>query len=361
MNYYLERDYKYKHINDAGSKARLDIEQILDGLGFLSAGGWHKTITKNRLLHFLLTLAIVVRALMRVKREDILVLQYPTKYYDTICRVVHLRRARVITFVHDLGCFRRKRHSVETEIYRLNLSDALIGCNPVVCKWLFDNGFVGYNKEGIIEPLHVFDFLSASMSPDRKKTWPLHRIAYAGQLSRQKNSFLYDWGQYIEGYAVNVYGKGFSKSEAMVAEKFDTKGFMPANELICSSEGDFGLVWDGDSVDGCCGDWGEYLVVNTPHKVSLYIRCGLPIIIWRKAAMSGFVEEQGIGICIDSLRDISAIYSNLTQDEYNRMYDNVQRVSQMVSNGHFFSKALSEVMYRLQHGQGTAGNRYVET
>ena len=115
------------------------------------------------------------------------------------------------------------------------------------------------------------------------------------------------------------------------------KGFMLPDALIGAAEGDFGLVWDGDSVDSCCGNWGEYLMINTPHKVSLYIRCGLPIIIWRKAAMARFVEENGIGICVGSLRDIAGIYTRLTQAEYERMCENVQRVSRMMSEGRFFS------------------------
>ena len=34
MIYYLSRDYKSNRINDAGSKARLDVEQVMDQLGF---------------------------------------------------------------------------------------------------------------------------------------------------------------------------------------------------------------------------------------------------------------------------------------------------------------------------------------
>ena len=346
MNYYLARDYKYKHLNDAGSKARMDIERIMEKMGFRPAGR-QRTISKNRLRHFILTLAIVLRMPARIKRGDILVLQYPTKYYNAICRLAHLRGSRVITFVHDLGCFRQKHSSAEKEIRRMNLSDGVIGCNPTVCGWLADNGFVGYGKRGIAVPLHAFDFLSDSESPDRKNTWPLRKIVYAGQLAQRKNRFLYDFGHHIEGYTVNVYGKGFDKSHAAGPEKFSIKGFMLPDALIGAAEGDFGLVWDGDSVDSCCGNWGEYLMINTPHKVSLYIRCGLPIIIWRKAAMARFVEENGIGICVGSLRDIAGIYTRLTQAEYERMYENVQRVSRMMSEGRFFSRAIAEATSRI--------------
>ena len=346
MNYYLARDYKSKRISDAGSKARLDIERIMDRLGFRPAGKT-RTVSRNKLNHFVRTLTIVACMLLRVRKGDLLAIQYPAKYYETVCRMAHMNGAHVVTFVHDLECFRQKHNTVKHEIRRMNMSDGVIGCNPVVCKWLLDNGFVGHGKSGAIEPLYVFDFLSDSVCRDRKDTWPLHKVLYAGQLAYRKNSFLYQYGDCIKGYTVNIYGSGFDKSTAACPDKFDVKGFMFSDELIKKAEGDFGLVWDGDSIDCCSGNWGEYLAVNTPHKISLYVRCGLPIIIWSKAAMAGFVKENGIGLCVDSLHDISGIYERLTKDEYDRMCDNVQRVGRMMSEGWYFSRAMSEIVPRI--------------
>ena len=343
MNFYISRDYKHKYFYGSGVKARRDIERIMDNIGFRPAG-LHYTISKNRIRHFLLTLVNVIYMPMRINKKDVLVVQYPAKYYNTICQFAHLCGAHVITFVHDLECFRRKRNSIKKEIRRMNLSDDLIACNPIICKWLCNNGFVGYKGTGILEPLYVFDFLSNSNNPNKKKTWSLHKIVYAGQLTREKNSFLYDFGHYIKNYTVNVYGNGFDKQYASNPDKFDIKGFMVPDQLITSAEGDFGLVWDGDSVDCCCGNWGEYLLVNTPHKISLYIRCGLPIIIWRNAAMSQFIEENGIGICVNSLRDIDIIYKNLTKEKYDKMCDNVQHINHLISEGWYFKRAISKII-----------------
>ena len=346
MNYYLARDYKAKNIHTAGSKARRDIEQIMEGMGFRPAG-CRPTVSKSRLLHFIRTIAIAIRVPGKLRRGDVLVMQYPTKYYSLLCRLAHRRGAQVVSFVHDLGCFRQKYNSEKKEMRLLNRSDALIGCNPTVCRWMADKGFVGHSGKKVLVPLHAFDFLSGSASPDRKSTWPLRKVVYAGQLARRKNKFLYDLGRYADGYTVNVYGKGFDASQAANPEKFETKGFMLPDELIRRAEGDFGLVWDGESLDCCSGDWGGYLILNTPHKVSLYIRCGLPLIIWRKAAMAAFVEENGIGIGIDSLRDISNIYAHLTQEEYHRLCDNVQRVNRQMAGGQYFRRAVSEAVSRL--------------
>lgn len=346
MIYYLPRDYKFKRINDAGSKARMDIERILDHSGYIPAGKY-KTISKNRIIHFIQTIAIVIRMLTYIKKRDILILQYPVKYYRILCFLTHFRKAKVITIIHDLQCFRNKSNSVEKEIYIMNLSDAIICHNPTMNKWLLNNGYKGYNKKTILEALQAFDFLSESVSPTRQDTWPTHKVVYAGQLARKKNKFLYEVGEYINNYTLNVYGKGFDHSEATCPDKFEIKGFMLPDKLISCAEGDFGLVWDGGNIDCCDGNWGEYLKINAPHKVSLYIRCGLPIIIWREAAMAQFVSENGIGICIDSLRDINNIYKDITKDEYERMCNNVQKISKQLSEGWYCKTAVEKVCSQL--------------
>ena len=45
--------------------------------------------------------------------------------------------------------------------------------------------------------------------------------------------------------------------------------FSPEN--ISFIEGNWGLVWDGDQLETCHGKLGEYLRINSSHKISLYI------------------------------------------------------------------------------------------
>lgn len=66
----------------------------------------------------------------------------------------------------------------------------------------------------------------------------------------------------------------------------------------------FGLIWDGNTIETCKGGTGEYLRYNNPHKLSLYLSSGLPVIIWKDAAEAKFVCENGVGYTIDSLREI---------------------------------------------------------
>ena len=81
-------------------------------------------------------------------------------------------------------------------------------------------------------------------------------------------------------------------------------GFMNADDFIKQVRGNFGLVWDGDSLEECHGDFGSYLKYNTPHKASFYLRAGLPIIVWKESAIAPLVEEKGVGFAINSLKEL---------------------------------------------------------
>lgn len=64
--------------------------------------------------------------------------------------------------------------------------------------------------------------------------------------------------------------------------------------------------------------------------------------------MAAFVRDNGIGICVSSLRDIAGIYERLTRDEYNRMCDNVMRVGRQMAEGHYFERAVSAAVKRIR-------------
>ena len=102
MMYYLPKDYKIKRINDAGSKARWDIEDIMAQMG-ISPIGRHHGISHSRIHHFFMTLMSVIRIALRINHGNILILQYPVKYYSTICRIAQRKKQ---TFQHR----RRRRY-----------------------------------------------------------------------------------------------------------------------------------------------------------------------------------------------------------------------------------------------------------
>lgn len=341
MNYFLSRNYRT--LNQAGNKAKTDIEAALSAIGFRSAGfaqGTHK----NPVLHFLYNIGSVLKVPFTLRKGDTLVVQYPLKkWFALACKLAHLRGARVITVIHDLGSFRRKALTIPQEIARLSNADYIIAHNAKMRQWLEENGL----KRPIGE-LGIFDYLSTTEAQPATEAKRPYRLLYAGALAPIKNAFLYEIGDHIHNYRFNLYGNGFKIDQAKGSEHFNYIGFVPSDELIATAQGDFGLVWDGHSLDGCMGDLGEYLKYNNPHKTSLYLRCGLPIIIWKEAALAAFVEEHQVGITVDSLRELDERLGALTEEEYRQMQANAVAISQKIASGHYIQEAVKRAMETLK-------------
>lgn len=334
-NYYLSKNYK--GVNDAGNKAKTDIERIMRDLGFQNAG-LPQTFCKNKIAGFFLTLAGVLKVPFTVSKGDMLVLQYPLKkFYPFVCRMARLRGCKVVTLIHDLGSFRRKKLTVPQEISKLNGSDVLIVHNEYMKQWLLEQG---YTKPMVC--LEIFDYLSDTVARDQQEPDSAYKVTYAGGLSYKKNRFIYDVDSLARSWSFYLYGGGFESDRIVNKELFVYKGFIPSDQLIATAEGDFGLVWDGESPFTCTGAFGEYLQYNNPHKTSLYIRCHLPIVVWEKAAIATFVKENNIGICVDSLEHLDKILASVSKEQYNVMKTNIIRISEQLASGFYTQKALAK-------------------
>jgi hypothetical protein len=340
--YYLSKNYR--EISSAGNKAKTDIEKILSGQGYKNAG-LKQTICSDKILGFFLTLAGVLKVFFTISANDVVVVQYPfKKYYSFVCNLIHLKRGKVVTVIHDLGTFRRKKLSADKELKRLNHSDVLIVHNSKMKAWIQQYGFA---KPMIC--LEIFDYLSSSVNSEQHVfDEKCIRIKYAGALSFRKNKFLYSLNDILSKSQLLLYGNGFDKNEIKNTGRITYQGFSPSDQLIENAHANFGLVWDGESISSCSGNFGEYLKINNPHKASLYIRCHCPIIIWKEAALASFVAENNIGLCIQSLRELDTVLSSISPEIYNEMQKNVRMINKRISSGYYITKALHEAAYYLR-------------
>lgn len=335
--YYLSKNYP--EIVSAGNKAKTDIEKILSDLGYENAG-LKQTTYSNKIVGFVLTLVGVLKVFFTISANDIVVLQYPLKkYYSFVCNIIHLKKGKVITFVHDLGTFRRKRLSVYEEIKRLNHTDYLIVHNDNMKNWLQNQK---YTKPMIC--LEMIDYLSPSTNKNQPEfDGKFIKVIYAGALSYRKNRFLYLLDDIISEWHFELYGKGFEEDKVKNKEHFEYRGFCPSDQLIENVSAHFGLVWDGESTNICSGNFGKYLKLNNPHKTALYIRCNLPLIVWKEAALVPFILKHKIGICVDSLEDLNTILPSISIEKYNEMRENIKEVNKKISSGFYFAKALNNI------------------
>lgn len=312
---YISRSYK--DCRTAGNKAKSDYEDIMAAAGGVNLG-LRRSYGRGAIATFARNLAGVVRFGMCVRKGDTVVLQYPVKkYFSLLCRLARLRGARTVALVHDLGSCRRRKLTVAQEMRRLGRADVVAATNGVMARWLEEQGM----DAGRLEALGLHDYLcDARPAAESAGGRPKMSVAYAGSLNMRKNSFLLRMAEIGAGLRVELYGslKDYRPADG-AATHIREHGFVEPEAFIAGAEGAWGLVWDGDSLDGCTGDWGEYLRLNTPHKSAFYLRAGLPLIVWSKAAIAPIVRERGLGLCVDSLRELPEAIGRVSAQEYERM------------------------------------------
>lgn len=325
---YISRNYY--NLTSAGNKAKTDNEDTLVEMGAINLG-LPRTIRNSKILAFFLDLIGIIRACILLQKDDVLFLQYPVKkYFSFLCHVAHLKGARTVSLIHDLGSFRRKKLTIQKEINRLSNSDYIIASNEKMKGWLEEHGL-----QKPVGALGLFDYRSESKCPEEVTEREQVKVVYAGALSMKKNSFLVELSKTLSHWQLLVCGNKEGLQGLQNNPLITYQGFVPSEEFIKHIDADFGLVWDGDSLDGCSGEYGQYLKWNSPHKVSFYLRTGLPLIIWKEAAVAPIIEEAGAGITISSLKELDGKLANLTPEQKKEMKKQAVNLAQKLNKGGF--------------------------
>lgn len=334
---YIARNYRSKF--DAAGKAKMDCESILQQNDWLNIG-LAQTWIANSVLGTLISALGVTWALIKLKPKSNLCLQYPfNKFYRYCLWGAKLKKCVVTTIVHDVKSLKGKYGYSKEEVDLLIRSEHLIVHNKAMSDWFKAQGL----KSQIIE-IEAFDYLHTPKLdlPKTPTVFSKLRIVFAGNM----NNFIYELDELkTDNFKFDLYGVGF-KAEKVKSNQnslLDYKGAFPADEIIDRIDGDFGLVWYGDSLDSCDGQMGQYLKFNNPHKLSLYILCEMPIIIWDKAAMADFVEEYKIGITVSSLKELSEKLRSISPSDYQQFKTNTLALKKQMQKGEFLSGALKKI------------------
>lgn len=346
MNYQLRMYYADVANQTAGSKATRDCSEILAGMGFrhfdvpvyLNKG---KINNLYRLLKYFAKLYSVLHA------GDQVLLQYPllgiNSWLKLLLRLLKAKDCRLLCLVHDLDSLRQLHHSwtLEQEVERLNAFDLVIVHNVQMKQLLTENGL-----KAEMRCLDLFDYLvpqtvlaciaAHTSFPNNKKGY--NNVAFAGNLG--KSVFLKGIGQ-LTGVNFRLYGPGYEIIPA--GQNLSWAGTFDADELPAQLEGDFGLIWDGPALDACNGALGNYLRYNNPHKASLYLLAGLPLIAPKGTAIGAFIEANGIGITLNSLFELPDLLSAMDASNYQGMKASLVDLSRQIGTGAFLKKQVADL------------------
>lgn len=83
--------------------------------------------------------------------------------------------------------------------------------------------------------------------------------------------------------------------------------------------------------------------LNSPHKLSLYILAGIPLVVPAMSASAILVKQYGIGCTINSLSDLEELISNISDQKYQVMVENTRKLASQLSRGQFLTRALDQL------------------
>ena len=326
-----------QNVYNAGYKAKNDIREALAGrVTDLTVA---ETFRFDKIPAFWRLLGQI----RRIPKGEQLIIQCPIysffngKFLPLFCRAVEKRRLAVTLILHDVDSLRYPARAarllpVERRLY--SLAQRVIVHNEAMKAALTASHGIPAEKMTV---LGIFDYLLTGTPAGADEEYT-RTVSVAGNLSPDKSGYLYGLGDLAQSVPVNLYGGGFDDVRA--ADTLHYMGSFPPDELPARLRGNFGLVWDGNAVDTCGGDTGAYLRINNPHKTSLYLAAGFPVIIWSGAALAPFVTENGVGLAVDSLEELPRLLADLTAEDYARLRKQAQAFGARLRQGDFIRRAL---------------------
>ena len=341
-----------EQLNHAGTKATADIAKVADSLGFLDVNIRMITCRKGILGKIQRQIGFFGdwnRCYNQIEKESIVLLQHPF-HYPQLTREKILRKlkakkkTKIISLVHDveeLRAFRFNDYYAREFQTMIDIADVIIVHNKKMKQWFIDRGI---DADKIIS-LEIFDYLQEINNKDLPTFAKC--ITIAGNLDTTKCGYIGQLNK-IQDVDVLLYGPNFDE-KMKDYPNVCYEGSFPSDEIPSKLRSGFGLVWDGNSIDGCQGLSGQYLKYNNPHKLSLYLSSGLPVVIWKDAAEASFVEENHIGICVDNLCELQAVFEKMNKSDYMEMAKNVRELSKSLCKGQYATKAIEEAVGLLSH------------
>lgn len=294
-----------------------------------------------------------------LKRGDIVFVQWEVifdenQWIQDMINRIHVFGAKLVFIVDDIMTWRLTNYMPE----KPDPKDY-----PKYQNWrevTFENHFLAQAQGLILQSHHMATRLAAQFAVSGQKLPPVtyygpygystvyyshprqlgHGVDYAGDLNKAR--FLLHLPTDIR---INVFGK-LPDDMSDLATKIPNIHFhdyVDPEAMPTSLHGSFGLIWDSDSYPEVTGSFGDYERYNSPAKMSTYLAANEPIIIWRQSPFAPWVEANHIGIVIDNLAQLPDKLKAIDDKAYEEMTHNVGLIGELVRNGKYLKKAISDM------------------
>ncbi len=319
---YYVKEAGFDNLMNAGI-LRSQNESILQDLNFESID----FSNSSSLIHRVKSWQKMLSWSSRLNPEDLVIFHFPfhSRKNKQLLRLLSKKNIPVAVIIVDIDGLRDNDATLlKTELNLLQQSRWIIAHNDAMKHFLEQRL---NSKE--IKSIGIFDYKSPGSFAAAGLQAP---VCFAGNI--EKSGFLY----LIKDVDVNIYGLGFDKSKSN--DHLFYKGAFDAGTLPSKLEGSFGLVWDGNDINRC----DPYLQYNNPHKLSLYLAAGMPVIVWDKSAIAELVNQQNIGFTISSLTDLKSRLNSITTTAYQQMQQNAVNLGKKIRQGFFLKQIMQELI-----------------
>jgi hypothetical protein len=289
----------------------------------LQPGMGHKNYTWSKLLRWINCYKLAAQ----VNTNDIVYFHFPYRgrAYEKIQALVNKKACTVAVVIDIDGLRDQQPELLEKEIKQLSTFSIIVAHNSAMLAFL-QQKLPGKK----IVALQVFDYPQEKLNPPRAEL--INSICFAGNLNKS------DFIQYVNQWPSihwHLYGQGQVKTNSHITHH----GVFLPKELPGILQGYWGLVWDGNSTLQA----HQYLRYNSPHKLSLYLSAGKPLIVWRQSALAAWVANTKTGILIEKIEDIPGTIEALPPSQLQTMQIAVQYWQLQVTRGNMLSQLLDKL------------------
>lgn len=265
-----------------------------------------------------------------ISAGDIVVCQFPTwnglEFERALVRHIKAYHGRVIIFIHDLEAMMSegKRSMLQDTVGLYSEAEVLIVPSKRMKGFLLEQG-IRSGMRFIVQEVWDYTTKLSSLGQGRLK----REIHFAGDSGKFwfPNSWNYEVPLHVYSDQ-ECQGKGALK-----------KGWMPPDQLLLElTKGGFGLVWYGDE------EWHQYLSMNNSLKLSAYLAAGIPVIVPRGISNQCMIEENHLGIVVESLDEAVEAVKNMREQEYQEYAAAVAQFAPLIREGFFIKKCLVDVI-----------------
>lgn len=314
--------------NYGGPKARTDFEKVLANEFGAKIYSFRSYTSESKIKKVMNKILKLFRfSFLCLPTKEVTIFQFP--FTTNVIATKFIKNK--VAFVHDIDGIRHTNETLERkELKFLKTCRIIISHNSKMTQYFVENGI---DNSRIVE-IGVFDYLLDD--PINYDSQVLDdSICYAGNLSNEKCPFIYDYDFSRSKYPLSLFGSGYNDVKKNVKYVGESK----PSDLPYRFKSKVGLVWDG-GYPSQEHPFQQYNLLNNPHKLPCYLSAGLPVIIWKNAAIREFVEKNDIGYVISSLDDLK----DIDFFDYEIKRDNAKKVGINISIGAYTTKVINEVI-----------------